>query len=62
MEKPYIKEVKTITILHYNPSYGDTRKCECGHIYYRHFDSYEGMAATGCKYCDCHEFKEQGNK
>ena len=41
----------------YNPEYGDGRLCECGHTYYRHFDSYEGMAPVGCKYCGCDEFK-----
>jgi len=27
--------------------------CECGHAYYRHFDTYDNMRAVGCKYCDC---------
>ena len=40
----------------YNPDYGDDRLCECGHAYYRHFDSWEGMAPVGCKYCKCDEF------
>ena len=44
----------------YNPNYGDNRECECGHPYYRHFDSYEDMWAVGCKYCSCHMFKEKG--
>jgi len=42
----------------YNPKYGDDRVCECGHAYYRHFDSYEDMYPCGCKYCDCEEFIE----
>lgn len=41
----------------YNPEYGDDRLCECGHTYYRHFDSQDGMAPVGCKYCCCDEFK-----
>lgn len=41
----------------YNPDFGDNRLCECGHTYYRHFDSWEGMAPVGCKYCGCREFK-----
>ena len=30
----------------YNPTYGDTRLCTCGHEYYRHFDTY----------CECRIF------
>jgi hypothetical protein len=41
----------------YNPDFGDDKICECGHTYYRHFDTYEGMAPVGCKYCGCKEFK-----
>jgi len=49
-----------ITIRKYNPDYGDNRICECGHLYYRHFDSYENMDPVGCKYCgQCHTFKEK---
>jgi hypothetical protein len=53
----------------YDPGYGDNRKCECTHSYYRHFDTYDGMAPVGCKYCfhddsnygagHCAGFKEQ---
>ena len=35
----------------YNPLFGDNRECKCGHVYYRHFDSYEGM------YCGCQCFE-----
>lgn len=56
---PYI-EYKTVqTILKYNPNFGDNKVCTCGHSYYRHFDSYEGMRACGCKYCRCIIFKEK---
>lgn len=58
LTSPYLqKEVilKTIT-KQYNPNYGDNKLCTCGHPYYRHFDSYEGMAPVGCKYCGCEEF------
>lgn len=41
----------------YNPLFGDDRECQCGHVYYRHFDSYEGMDACGCKYCACQHFE-----
>jgi hypothetical protein len=40
----------------YNPAYGDGRVCDCGHPYYRHFDSYENNEPVGCKYCPCWEF------
>lgn len=42
----------------YNPDYGDDRICKCGHIYERHFDSYDKMAPVGCKYCACDKFEE----
>jgi hypothetical protein len=58
-EKPYNKKRVTVTTLLYNPNYGDNRECECGHSYYRHFDSYEQMDAVGCKYCGCSHFKEK---
>jgi hypothetical protein len=32
--------------------------CLCGHSYYRHFDSWDGMEPIGCKYCECWTFKE----
>ena len=35
----------------YDPSFGDERRCKCGHPYYRHFDTYEDMSPVGCKYC-----------
>ena len=41
----------------YNPHFGDDKLCQCGHTYYRHFDSYEGMEACGCKYCGCYDFE-----
>lgn len=57
-EEPYItKEVVVIEKL-YNPNYGDDRICECGHKYYRHFDTYENMSNVGCKYCFCGCFTE----
>lgn len=57
--EPYI--VDYYENLKYNPEYGDDRECECGHPYYRHFDSYENMEIAGCKYCGCWEFKEKRN-
>ena len=57
-EEPYvIEEVKKL-IRHYNPNYGDHRVCDCGHTYYRHFDTYEEMSDAGCKYCACDTFEE----
>ena len=37
----------------YDKSIGDERLCECGHPYYRHFDTYDNMRPVGCKYCEC---------
>lgn len=55
---PYL--ITKITVVgyrkQYNPDYGDHKLCRCGHTYYRHFDSYEGMNPVGCKYCGCEEF------
>jgi len=60
-EKPYIvtTTTKVITEYNYNPKYGNHRVCECGHPYYRHFDTYDQMYPCGCKYCGCGEFKEE---
>ena len=41
----------------YDPVFGDDTLCLCGHPYYRHFDTYEGMHPVGCKYCICSGFK-----
>jgi len=57
-DEPYLVVPNIIIDYKYNPNYGDDRVCECGHDYYRHFDSYENMDAVGCKYCRCCEFKE----
>lgn len=58
-ENPYL--IKREVVIHklYNPKYGDDRICECGHPYYRHFDTYDHMAAVGCKYCQCHTFTKR---
>jgi len=40
----------------YDPKYGDDTLCQCGHPYYRHFDTYDHMRHVGCKYCDCFGF------
>jgi hypothetical protein len=41
----------------YDPVFGDEKMCQCGHTYYRHFDSYEEMKPIGCKYCGCDKFQ-----
>lgn len=41
----------------YDPEFGDDKLCVCGHVYYRHFDSYENMNPVGCKYCPCGVFE-----
>ncbi len=48
----------------YDSNFGDNKLCECGHEYYRHFDTYDNMAPVGCKYChidQCSGFKEKQN-
>ena len=57
-EPAYLITERVVIEYKYNPKFGDNRLCKCGHQYYRHFDSYEGMEACGCKYCDCREFSE----
>jgi len=51
-------EVARHTML-YDPSFGDDTLCQCGHTYYRHFDSYEdaqNRMHAACKYCRCQVF------
>lgn len=41
----------------YDRNYGDDKRCaNCGHAYYRHFDTYDDMEPVGCKYCNCWKF------
>lgn len=42
----------------YDDEFGDDKQCRCGHPYYRHFDTYEDMRHVGCKYCDCHMWRD----
>ena len=60
-QPPYLvtKKIVMQRFFAYKPEYGDDRVCRCGHPYYRHFDTYEDMAAVGCKYCGCGNFKER---
>jgi hypothetical protein len=59
-EKPYLKgDVKVKIHIKYNPKFGDNKICECGHTYYRHFDTYAKMYPCGCKYCKCETFVEK---
>lgn len=57
-DQPYLHRIKVKVIKEYNSDYGDERICKCGHVYYRHFDSWEDMQACGCKYCSCYTFEE----
>jgi len=41
----------------YDEHFGDDKECECGHDYYRHFDTYDNMSPVGCKYCGCGTWK-----
>ncbi len=54
---PYIVNYYVEVSKSYNKNFGDDKECECGHSYYRHFDTYENMEACGCKYCGCGHFK-----
>ena len=58
MQEPYIVTEIVVKKYKYNKEYGDDRVCECGHKYYRHFDTYEEMSPVGCKYCHCLKFVE----
>lgn len=41
----------------YDPDMVD-KFCVCGHVYYRHFDSYyDEVFPVGCKYCPCSTFE-----
>ena len=53
--------IQKATEREYDPAYGSERLCTCGHIYYRHFDTYDHMRPVGCKYCgfQCTGFKEK---
>ena len=44
----------------YDAMFGDDRLCECGHRYYRHFDTYDNMLAIGCKGCACQVWAAPG--
>jgi hypothetical protein len=56
----FIEFVKSYVEAHpekvYRADYGDSKMCECGHPYYRHFDGYEDNLHVGCKYCSCYDF------
>jgi hypothetical protein len=58
-EKPYLE--RTIIEKVWNPNYDQEALCQCGHPYYRHFDTYEDMMACGCKYCECGEFVDRAS-
>lgn len=58
-DDPYIRGFSIQRTAKYNPHYGDSRTCQCGHPYHRHFDSYEDYDAVGCKYCQCATFVEK---
>lgn len=45
-------------VLVWDPDRDQQQVCACGHVYYRHFDSWHHMRGIGCKSCLCPEFKE----
>lgn len=57
-DEPYIVHsvIRTVLTKQWNKGYNQDALCNCGHPYYRHFDTYEEMYPIGCKYCDCHNF------
>lgn len=54
--EPYFTEYRFTENRRWNSEYDQDAICECGHPYYRHFDTYEDMSDVGCKYCECHTF------
>lgn len=54
-EQPYLVTQRIVTDRHYNPAYGDDRICECGHAYYRHFDSQPDLLS-------CQTWAEMGKR
>ena len=57
-QSPYILQDRIVIERYYNPKYGDSRMCYCGHTYKDHFGSTDNMKAIGCFYCDCYTFME----
>ena len=54
---PYICSYVITIHSKYNSNFGDNKLCKCGHVYWRHFDSYEDWESCGCKYCGCNNFE-----
>lgn len=50
-ESPYILRTRSMEI--HNPEFPEGAICNCGHKYYRHFDTHDDMLPVGCKYCLC---------
>lgn len=59
VDEPYITKLKISVEREWNTNFNQDAICECGHSYYRHFDTYEDMDNVGCKYCSCNDFKEK---
>ncbi|QMP84310.1 hypothetical protein HUN41_00217 [Streptomyces phage Coruscant] len=57
----FIEKVQAEIDRLWNPEFNQEARCECGHPYHRHFDSYENMEPIGCKYCECYDFKESND-
>jgi hypothetical protein len=55
-DSPYLISYDVERVKTYNPNFGDDQLCKCGHQYHRHFDTYEDMYPSDCKYCCCREF------
>lgn len=46
----------------FDPNHDENETCKCGHPYHGHFDTYDDMYPTGCKYCDCDVFEKEDQK
>lgn len=67
-EKPYLERTvvqRLFTVVQrlFNPAYDpeNKKRCSCGHLYERHFDTYDYRpddpdCVVGCKYCGCNNF------
>jgi len=60
--EPYLYEEECKTIRRWNPNFDQQARCDCGHLYHRHFDGYDmgGMEPIGCKYCACFTWRTPG--
>jgi len=51
-----------VTLPDYDASFGDDKKCICGHAYRSHFQGEEDLKQVGCSDCGFHIFREKKNE